>query len=139
MTPSFAVVIAVHGEDVAEAVALAYPTALPLLANGWTLDAAIAHVEGTCDRMLCTGEHTATGTESGVVTVHAAEYDLFPEFYALLGIARADERDLCAWCDAPATRNLHTFHDVACDAHFAQWFGPGSAPVCDCPQCLATA
>lgn len=88
MSAMLATVTAVHGADVAEAVTVAYPTALPLLANGWTLDAAIAHVEGTCDRMLCTGQHIDR-TESAPVTVHAAEYDLFPEFYALLGIARA--------------------------------------------------
>jgi hypothetical protein len=51
----------------------------------------------------------------------------------------ADERDLCAWCNATATRNLHTFHDVCCDAHFEQWFaGPDAAPACDCRDCLDT-
>ena len=46
---------------------------------------------------------------------------------------------LCAWCDAPATRNLDTYHDVCCDAHHAQWFaGPDAAPACDCLTCQRT-
>jgi hypothetical protein len=27
----------------------------PLLADGWTLDAALNHVEGSCDRAICCG------------------------------------------------------------------------------------
>jgi hypothetical protein len=46
---------------------------------------------------------------------------------------------LCAWCDAPATRNLDTYHDVACDAHYDRWFaGPDAAPACDCLTCQRT-
>lgn len=36
----------VYGDEAAE-----------LVANGWTVDSALSHVEGTCDRELCTGEH----------------------------------------------------------------------------------
>jgi hypothetical protein len=35
-----------------------YPAVAPLLDNGWTVDAALNHVQGACDRELCTGEHT---------------------------------------------------------------------------------
>lgn len=56
-TSDRATVAKLHGDDVAELVAERYPSALPLLAGGWTVDAAIAHVDGTCDRELCTGEH----------------------------------------------------------------------------------
>lgn len=35
-----------------------YPAAIPLLENGWTLDAALNHVQGMCDRELCTGDHS---------------------------------------------------------------------------------
>lgn len=30
-----------------------HPTVEQLLADGWTVDAAFAHVEGTCDRTIC--------------------------------------------------------------------------------------
>jgi hypothetical protein len=36
---------------------------------------------------------------------------------------------LCSWCDAPATRNLATALDHACEAHFLQWFGPNLPTV----------
>ena len=32
-------------------------TAADLVANGWTVESALAHIEGTCDRALCTGDH----------------------------------------------------------------------------------
>lgn len=32
-------------------------TIIDLIAEGWTPDAAISHVEGDCDRCICTGEH----------------------------------------------------------------------------------
>lgn len=34
-----------------------HPDVLALVENGWTIDAAFSHVDGTCDRELCTGEH----------------------------------------------------------------------------------
>ena len=36
---------------------------------------------------------------------------------------------LCSWCDETATRNLSSKRDQACDAHHAQWFGPGFPPA----------
>ena len=33
------------------------PVAADLVANGWTPDAAINHIEGVCDRAICGGEH----------------------------------------------------------------------------------
>jgi hypothetical protein len=33
------------------------PVAADLVINGWTPEAAISHVEGACDRALCTGDH----------------------------------------------------------------------------------
>lgn len=32
-----------------------------LIATGWTVDAAWAHAEGTCDIAVCTGEHLMSG------------------------------------------------------------------------------
>lgn len=32
----------------------AYPDAVPLVANGWTMDSALNHVQGMCDILLCT-------------------------------------------------------------------------------------
>lgn len=49
--------IRIHGTDLVEHVAMHYPDAVALLGNGWTVDSALAHVDGTCDRALCTGEH----------------------------------------------------------------------------------
>lgn len=34
-----------------------YPTAIPLVDDGWTIDAALDHVQGVCDREICTGDH----------------------------------------------------------------------------------
>lgn len=34
-----------------------HPAVFALVANGWTVESAFAHVEGTCDRELCTGTH----------------------------------------------------------------------------------
>lgn len=46
-----------YGADVIDFLAARYPFALPLLVNGWTLDSALNHVQGICDRALCTGDH----------------------------------------------------------------------------------
>lgn len=35
----------------------AYREAAILALDGWTVEAALAHVEGTCDHAICTGEH----------------------------------------------------------------------------------
>lgn len=43
--------------DQGEWLSRTYPEALPLLDNGWTMDAALNHVQGSCDRELCTGDH----------------------------------------------------------------------------------
>lgn len=50
--------------------------AAELVRNGWTVDSAIAHVSGDCDRELCTGEHNdaaiiarATGSSAATVTI----------------------------------------------------------------------
>ena len=49
------------------------------------------------------------------------------------------EVTLCCWCDSPATRNLDSYHDVACEAHHRKWFtGPDAAPLCDCRTCVRT-
>jgi hypothetical protein len=66
-TSDRATVERLHGADVAELVAERYPSALPLLAGGWTVDAALAHVDGVCDRELCTGEHDEPVVERGDV------------------------------------------------------------------------
>jgi hypothetical protein len=43
----------------------------------------------------------------------------------------------CNWCEAPATHNLSSFHDVACAAHHAHWFtGPDFPVHCDCRDCV---
>lgn len=34
-----------------------YPSALVLVAGGWTMDSALDHVQGSCDRAICTGDH----------------------------------------------------------------------------------
>lgn len=46
-----------YGATVADYVRDTYPAVLPLLAEGWTLESAMNHVQGMCDWMLCTGEH----------------------------------------------------------------------------------
>lgn len=34
-----------------------YPETAPLLDEGWTVDSAVDHVQGICNRALCTGDH----------------------------------------------------------------------------------
>lgn len=53
------IVAELHGPAMAESVAATHPDALPLLVAGWTIDSALNHCEGHCDRALCTGEHCA--------------------------------------------------------------------------------
>jgi hypothetical protein len=43
-----------HGHDVADHVAHHYPDALELLADGWTIAGALAHVDQLCDVTVCT-------------------------------------------------------------------------------------
>jgi hypothetical protein len=38
-----------------------YPAALPLIEKGWTVDGALNHVQGVCDREVCGGEHGEPG------------------------------------------------------------------------------
>lgn len=52
---NLATVTAVHGVVLAEYVQAAYPAVLPLLAQGWTLTAAMDHTQGVCDRTVCQG------------------------------------------------------------------------------------
>jgi hypothetical protein len=35
---------------------------------------------------------------------------------------------VCSWCEAPATRNLDTSLDQACDAHYSEWWARHRAP-----------
>lgn len=43
-----------HTPELATWLAQRYPEALPLVANGWTVDSALDHVQGICDQALCT-------------------------------------------------------------------------------------
>lgn len=53
----YARVTKLHDEGTATFLLRAYPTALPLVANGWTIDAALNHVQGVCDIAVCGGDH----------------------------------------------------------------------------------
>lgn len=46
-----------YDQDTADYVAARYPAALRLLADGWTLDGALAHLDGTCDLAICTAHN----------------------------------------------------------------------------------
>jgi hypothetical protein len=44
-------------KEQADYLARVYPAAYALCLDGWTVDSAMNHIEGVCDRVLCTGEH----------------------------------------------------------------------------------
>lgn len=45
-------------DQIVEAVRRFYgDKAAQLVEDGWTVDAAISHATGTCDRLVCTGSH----------------------------------------------------------------------------------
>ena len=63
MTSNLEIVGRIHGEDVAAWMADHHPAAMYLLADGWTIEAALNHLSGHCDRMACTGAHLGDAVE----------------------------------------------------------------------------
>lgn len=92
-TSDRATVARLHGADVADFVAERYPSALPLLAGGWTVDAALAHIEGTCDRELCTGEHDEPVSDPAVAALRKLGWSEDQIVAAIVAAARVDAVD----------------------------------------------
>lgn len=58
---AFEVVAEDYDESTARFLSENYPKALPLIAEGWTMDNALDHVQGMCDHEVCTGDHEEQG------------------------------------------------------------------------------
>ena len=79
-----------------------------------------------------------TGGPEACPTVEAPGAQYEAPFTWATALRLAAEPATCNWCPpgVTATRNLHTWHDLACEAHHAQHFaGPHAAPVCQCAKC----
>lgn len=76
-------VAVLHGEGMADHLKEHNPDALPLVANGWTIDSALTHLEGGCDRAICTGEHAdeVSTDDPDYVSLYATDESLTATVY----------------------------------------------------------
>lgn len=99
----------------ADYLAECHPETIPLLANGWTLDAAVNHVTGHCDQMLCTGQHGPTLDDLATLireALVAARHAGYLSGHFVGGGESLNHAEANQAAEAKAVQMWRTFYDV---------------------------